>query len=312
MRMQALAIRERILGPAHPDTSYYIRYRGAVYADAGRFDRCIQLWNYALTMQQGLLEPLNPMTQSSFFSFAELFSFMIGEEGRQTSRRRRVPPVNRKLILKIFCKAIQEVRLGKQMLDKVPPKERDVTSLNRVLVITLHLACLMTRDMPEEGTSEYEDIHKAIYELVQINAKGKEDRDALHLIHSDDVVLGGKYPICKFHSLHLTSALLRVGADVNSRDKNENTALHWVAMSQPWRPDLAVALLDAGAHIDTTNKDHKTLKCLLRDKQKYYSISPLKYMTLSCLAAREIRRLCSNKQVDEIVPKHLRSFVKMH
>lgn len=39
MRMQALVIRERILGPAHPDTSYYIRYRGAVYADAGKFDR---------------------------------------------------------------------------------------------------------------------------------------------------------------------------------------------------------------------------------------------------------------------------------
>ncbi|ROT68218.1 fem-1-like C protein [Penaeus vannamei] len=28
MRMQALLVRERILGPAHPDTSYYIRYRG--------------------------------------------------------------------------------------------------------------------------------------------------------------------------------------------------------------------------------------------------------------------------------------------
>lgn len=26
IRMQALCIRERILGPAHPDTSYYIRY----------------------------------------------------------------------------------------------------------------------------------------------------------------------------------------------------------------------------------------------------------------------------------------------
>ena len=26
MRMQALLVRERILGPAHPDTSYYIRY----------------------------------------------------------------------------------------------------------------------------------------------------------------------------------------------------------------------------------------------------------------------------------------------
>ena len=30
MRMQALLVRERILGPAHPDTSYYIRYRYSV------------------------------------------------------------------------------------------------------------------------------------------------------------------------------------------------------------------------------------------------------------------------------------------
>lgn len=106
MRMQALVIRERILGPAHPDTNYYIRYRGAVYADAGKFERCMELWNYALDMQQCMLEPLNPMTQSSLFSFTELFSFMIGEEGRQTSRGRRVPPVQQTDILRIFRKAV--------------------------------------------------------------------------------------------------------------------------------------------------------------------------------------------------------------
>lgn len=87
-------IRERILGPAHPDTSYYVRYRGAFYADAGQFGRCVSLWGYALDMQQRMLEPLNPMTQSSFFSFTELFSYMMGEEGRIPSRGRRVPPVS--------------------------------------------------------------------------------------------------------------------------------------------------------------------------------------------------------------------------
>lgn len=104
--MQALVIRERILGPAHPDTSYYIRYRGAVYADAGRFNRCIELWNYALDMQQDMLDPLNPMTQSSLFSFTELFSFMMGEEGRQTVRGRKVPPVERRDLMRVFQKAV--------------------------------------------------------------------------------------------------------------------------------------------------------------------------------------------------------------
>ena len=77
MRMQALLVRERILGPAHPDTSYYIRYRGAVYADMGHFERCITLWMYALDMQQKMLEPLSPMTQSSLLSFADVPTRLI-------------------------------------------------------------------------------------------------------------------------------------------------------------------------------------------------------------------------------------------
>jgi ankyrin repeat protein len=76
VRMQALLIRERILGPTHPDTTYYIRYRGAVYADCGNFRKCILLWLYALDTQQKSLDPFHPMIQSSFLSFTELFQYM--------------------------------------------------------------------------------------------------------------------------------------------------------------------------------------------------------------------------------------------
>lgn len=145
MRMQALVIRERILGPAHPDTSYYIRYRGAVYADAGRFDRCIELWTYALTMQQNILEPLSPMTQSSLLSFAELFSFMLGEAGRPVTRGRVVPPIETDDMLLVFDKALQEVKQGQEMMFLMPELERDTTALSRALVSALHLACLLAR-----------------------------------------------------------------------------------------------------------------------------------------------------------------------
>lgn len=192
MRMQALVIRERILGPAHPDTSYYIRYRGAVYADGGMFSRCIELWNYALDMQQSMLEPLDPMTQSSLFSFTELFSFMIG---RQINTGRRVPQIQREELLRVFRKAVcfknildirylfangniqsillqvLEVKLGKQMLDKGSARGRDIAYLNRVLVTTLHLASLLTHEMPEEDTAEYSALHQALYELVRVNPK---------------------------------------------------------------------------------------------------------------------------------------------
>jgi len=79
IRMQSLLVRERILGH-HSDTCYYIRFRGAVYADSGAFDMCIKLWLYALDKQQSTLDPLSPLTQSSLFSFAELFSHMMSQK----------------------------------------------------------------------------------------------------------------------------------------------------------------------------------------------------------------------------------------
>ena len=80
VRMQSLLIRERILGQTHSDTTYYIRFRGAVYADSGDFEMCIKLWLYALDKQQSSLDPLSPSTQSSLFSFAELFSYMMSNK----------------------------------------------------------------------------------------------------------------------------------------------------------------------------------------------------------------------------------------
>lgn len=71
--------------------------------------RCIGLWNYALDMQQTMLEPLNPMTQSSLVSFAELFSFMICEESRFITRGRRIPPVCFADVAIIYNKAVNEV-----------------------------------------------------------------------------------------------------------------------------------------------------------------------------------------------------------
>ncbi|XP_043474110.1 protein fem-1 homolog CG6966 isoform X2 [Leptopilina heterotoma] len=308
MRMQALIIRERILGPAHPDTSYYIRFRGALYADAGKFNRCIELWNYALDIQQSMLEPLNSMTQGSLFSFTELFSFLIGDEGKQTRRGQRVPPVQREELMRVFKKAVLEVKLGKQMLDKMPRCERDLTNLNRVLVIALHLACLLTRETPKSDSAEHMELHRVLYELVKINATGKEGRDVLQLAHSKDAALIGGYAACEFPSPHLTRALLKVGADVKAKDCDGNTALHLVALSQPWNIELAKTLLDGGAYINAVNNENKTYEMLLKDKRLFAAVNPLKYTTLTCLAARVVLQT----QPINKVPRHLQHFFEIY
>jgi ankyrin repeat protein len=147
VRMQALLIRERILGPLHPDTTYYIRYRGAVYADCGNFRKCILLWLYALETQQKSLEPLHPMIQSSFLSFTELFQYMQKQlspsANSSTSNnfvRNENEPENSSMlnmhhmytstVLKILKKAVDEVKRGLIVLKQTHKYSVNINSSN--------------------------------------------------------------------------------------------------------------------------------------------------------------------------------------
>lgn len=42
---------ERILGVYHKDMLFRLMYRGAAYADALQYQRCIDLWRYALEVR---------------------------------------------------------------------------------------------------------------------------------------------------------------------------------------------------------------------------------------------------------------------
>lgn len=96
------------------------------------------------------------------------------------------------------------------MLDRIPSVDRDTNYLTRVVVITLHLACLLARRLQHQSATEEvsKDIHRAIYQLVRLRIRAKSGRTILHLACCRDVGILGRYPSCQFPSPHLAEVLL--------------------------------------------------------------------------------------------------------
>jgi len=335
MRMQALLVRERILGPAHPDTSYYIRYRGAVYADMGHFERCITLWMYALDMQQKILEPLSPMTQSSLLSFAELFSFMMSEGGRNRGQvpfanlagggrevaesegrggdgtpRSSMPPVSFCDIMTVFERAVREVRAGQTALESGEAKSGDSTYFNRTIVILLHLVCLFTKLIPHLEKEQVHQVKQAVFNFVKIGARGRSGCTPLHLACTKESSSVGRYPICVFPSVPTIALLLECGAEPDALDHDGNSALHTAAGSKPVKQNVIQTLLGSGCHFDLVNYEKKGFYSILKGQPVHEIANSVQHTTLKCLAARVVNRHQLHNDVE--LPPSLKHFISQH
>lgn len=300
MRMQALLIRERILGPQHPDTSYYIRYRGAVYADSGNFERCINLWKYALDMQQSNLDPLSPMTASSLLSFAELFSFMLQDRAKGLLGT----SVSFEDLMGILSKSVLEIERAVRQSGPMPP---DPAQLSKALSIILHLICLLEKVPCSAEQDHYKK--ETIYRFLKLQPCGKNGYSPLHLAVDRNTTCVGRYPVCKFPSLTVASILLECGADVNSRDEDDNSPLHIAASNG--HPDIMNLLISSGSHFDSTNSFQQTALDLLDEKELARNVvQPINHTTLQCLAARAIVK--HSLQYRGNIPEKLEAFVLLH
>ncbi|XP_035268113.1 protein fem-1 homolog A-like [Anguilla anguilla] len=299
MRMQALLVRERVLGPAHPDTSYYIRYRGAVYADSGNFERCVALWRYALDMQQGNLEPLSPMTASSLLSFAELFSFVLQDRAKGAVATR----VTFRDLMAVLGRSVREVERAVAQRDGHP----DAPQFTKVLSIILHLLFLLER--LGGGPEEEHQKRQAVYRLLKLHPRARNGHTPLHMAVDRDTTAVGRYPVGRFPSAAVAALLLECGADPDARDSDNNTPLHVCAASGS--PDIMAALVRAGAHFDATNGAGRTACELLEERHGgRHAIPPLAHVTLQCLAARAIER--HRLPYKGLVPREMEAFIELH
>merc|ERR1712136_726118 len=207
VKLNSLIVRERVLGPKHPEVSFYIRYRGAVYADAGNYTRCLQLWKYALNKQIiHSTEPLSPTILSSLHSFVDLFSVMESKN----------EPLNLDDLLFVWNHIHDRFRklqafnlnyspkpdLTKDQLDeKEQEKEKQFTHLRCILLLILSK---MLKTLSKNGNDEKNQL--------LIHMACQKESDILNEKHCRSKSLIEKFP-----NKEVITALIEAGSCVDSK-----------------------------------------------------------------------------------------------
>jgi len=96
---------------------------------------------------------------------------------------------------------------------------------------------------------------------------------------------------------------------VDSVDEMGNTPLH-IAAECTTCPELVQTLMKCGAHPDQCNSKKETFDDLNTEARLSSLVNYMPYVTLKCLAAREVSK--QKIPYKNIVPVSLESFIELH
>jgi len=306
VHMEGLAIRERILGSENPEVPHPVIFRGAVFADSARFDRCAQLWLHALRLRQATNLPVT----KDLLRFAQVFSQMI-KVGLE------VDVMNVKEVLN---STVIEIERNQEKIAN-PGVKDDPEALQEEMenncLTSLYLIMILTKVSKKEEKVEFAAM-KEIYRLVQLNPLTSTGSSLLHLTVNQQTPVDDFHTneVCKFPCSSTTKLLLQAGADPQAVDRAKNTPLHIIVSYKKIVSDfltlhaIIMALLEAGAHIDSVNAASQTPLAASATGVAEIILKSQSEMSLKCLAAQSIRKY--NLPYQGQVPKSLESFIFIH
>ncbi|XP_012534540.1 protein fem-1 homolog B [Monomorium pharaonis] len=312
IHMESLAIRERILGLHNPELPHPIVFRGAIFADNARFDRCIELWLHALKLRQ--LNDISIVTD--LLRFAQVFSQII----------HMGVDLDISQVINVLEASVTELNKNKAKIQNPDSKDdidQCVEEMESNITTTLYILTILTKMMTLMNVNECNEldltrIHHLVHKLCALRVCLKDGQTLLHLAVNAETPVDDFHTndVCKFPCASTTQLLIRCGADVNAMDNEKNTPLHIIVGYPKAVSDFAtlhtiiVALIEAGAHMDTVNIKGQTpydavvtgvAKIILRTQTK---------LSLTCMAAKAIKTY--DLPYHGNVPRSLESFIELH
>lgn len=308
MRNQSLLICERILGPYHKDTIFRLMYRGAAYADNLQYQRCIDLWKYALELRICKDTLLHTESGVAAMALVRLYLDMYdkGKAGLLRDQLQLADVVHTtELLVARFAETAE-------LLAVQPVFRRQLDNFDKILKVLTHLFFVL-HALPK---SEEEDV--SVRRLVA-RALAQEPRSSMGdtLLHLVVTKMNTMKPTAFFEDSYTTifpdaqvaQLLLECGADIEATNQCLSTPLHVASLRNNYRTAVVQVLLAHGAHLDRRNANGNQPHRMLAGIGECI-VNPLQHITLRCLAARKIieRKIA---YVGE-VPVSLESFVRIH
>ncbi|KAF8374285.1 fem-1, partial [Pristionchus pacificus] len=330
IRMQALVVRERILGGAHSDVHYFLRLRGAVYCDMGDVNRCFDLWMYALELQQIHLGPLHVSTLATLQAFHETFSIALNEVimeavGRQIGEDSF--PISFNQISSVFSKVCIELERLYEWGDSpihedcsveghdydIEEEKRKVAHIGLQLIILADRLRTATLSFGwKDTTYPYLDVNRFVRGALKLKihllhlASYENGRDPSSHSHAMDDV--------HFPSTHCIDSLLKAGMNPQDKDEDGRTALHIIVSNKKVKTSIVSLLLDAGASLYMRDQVNMTSLEIMKRKDDnqhmFKNIKIGKYTCLQDLAALAIKR--HGIQYKEVIPLDVISFISQY
>ncbi|CAL2039908.1 unnamed protein product [Caenorhabditis brenneri] len=306
-RMQALIIRERILGGSHSDVHYYLRFRGAVYCDMGQMNRCYELWKHALQLQQDHFAPLYYGTITTLQSFQDTFAMSLNEfvNNHHANPDLRVKASWVKYIFNQVCVELERAFSWppQRLLEDTEccGSERCQHSTikseyKKLVIVAVHLINILERlTLPSAQIPDSEEEKKPKADIARfVVVCRKLHIPILHHALEEKAVdqNGTEFELPKVAVLN---QLLSYDLDVNEPDENGDTPLHFVLRATRFRRSLARSLLLCGAWIHARNNSgeviFETMETLRKNNSEinFNQVHPERYMTLAGLCCNAMR-----------------------